>query len=570
MKKIILLMSVLAWSLTVNGQPVVVTIGTGTSSQYSPFDFFGGYARSAALYTAPEIGASGVVTHLGWEVVAADIETCPIRIYLKLTSVGFLSAATWSSITGSATLVYDGIASFPSTGWKTIDISDFVYVNTSGDNLMVLCEANYGGNGAMGYPFFTFSYAPSKHEEWQQYELPPPGNGTPNENRPNIQLTMEALTTPHPPSGLMARGSGTTQVTLEWKKNADGNPVMVAYNTENTFGNPVGSYVAGNAIAGGGTVIYNGGNESFVQNSGLSQGITYYYKAWSVLPPAPAYSIGTTSSAPTLCNVVNAFPYLCDFSSPVFPPVCWSIARKPWVHDPTVSAFSMGSGAVFADFFNTAAGSTFDLILPVVDITGLSAPVLSFDHAYASYSGENDQLQMWVSGDGGTHWALHYTWDGGAGGPLNTGGTSSIFFVPTETQWSSQSLPVPAGTNRILLRGMSAWGNALYLDNIQIGDQQFVWNGSVSGGWGNAINWTPNTVPGSGNNVVIPSGKPFYPVISASGASCRDLLLQPGASMTVNSGCSMTFTGNLTIQTGALFTNNGTIQIQGNLVNQNP
>ena len=42
-----------------------------------------GYERSAAIYTYAEIGAYGFINSLKWYVGTSDLNTCPIKIYLK-------------------------------------------------------------------------------------------------------------------------------------------------------------------------------------------------------------------------------------------------------------------------------------------------------------------------------------------------------------------------------------------------------------------------------------------------------------------------------------------------------
>ncbi|HNY03694.1 MAG TPA: hypothetical protein PKG48_13940, partial [Bacteroidales bacterium] len=445
----------------------VVNIGTGSSSQLYPFNFWGGYARSAAIYTASEIGSSGLITSLGWQRETGDIEICPVKIYLKQTATSTLSAATWSTMISGATLVYNSTATFPASDWQTIDIADFVYNNSNGDNLLVLCEANFGGNGASSSPNFAYSYNPSKHETWQQYDSPPTGSGVPDENRPNLQVSFLPLTTPYPPSGFIAQANGTSQVDLTWKKNAAGNSVMVAFNTSSTFGTPSGSYSAGNTISGGGTVIYNGSGTSY-SHTGLNPATTYYYRAWSVLPPSPTYSTGTNTAATTACTTLASFPDLTNFETSAFPPTCWSLAQKPWTHSGSASANGSGSGSAMADFFDVTGGYSFDLISPVLNLAGLTSPVVSFDHAYATYSGQEDYLELWISTNSGGSYTLATTWLGGSTGPLNTGGEVTSSFIPTSGQWASKSYTLSTSVNRILFRGVSAWGNNLYLDNISI------------------------------------------------------------------------------------------------------
>jgi hypothetical protein len=137
-----------------------VTIGTGTSTQSHPFNAFYGYGRSASVYTYTEIGSYGIITNLGWYVATAQSTSVPLKIYIKETSSTTLSANTWANMISGATLVYDASVSFSSTGWKTIDVADFTY---SSNNLLILCEANYGGTGTSSYPLFRYSTAASKH-----------------------------------------------------------------------------------------------------------------------------------------------------------------------------------------------------------------------------------------------------------------------------------------------------------------------------------------------------------------------------------------------------------------------
>ena len=570
MKILSILLLVISITAKIHSQSTI-TIGTGTDSQNKPFDMWYGYTRSAAIYSAGEMGGSKFITSLGWEVATGDVEISPVKIYLKLIPNATLSQTTWSSIITGATLVYNTTASFPLSGWKTIDIADFVY--TSGQNLLVLCESNYGMNGVQNnMPYFAYSDTQplAQHEGWEYNFSPPTGSGSVDYFRPNIQITSVTLSNPIPPSGFMAQAASTSQVNLNWTINPAGNSVMVAFNTTNTFGTPSGIYVAGNPIAGGGTVIYNGIAGAYGHNTGLNPATTYYYKAWSV-NATPTYSTATSSSATTFCVALSNFPDTTNFELPTFPPVCWSIAQKPWVQNETVSAYGIGAGSAQADFYNLniLAGSVFDMISPTLNLSALSSPVVSFDHAYASYSGELDSLELWASTDNGISFTFLSSWLGGASGPLNTGGTTTDVFIPTSTQWASKSHIIPTGTNKILFRGVSAQGNNLYLDNIVIGEPMVVWNGSVSSNWNNPLNWNPNGVPLLTQDVTIPSGMPFNPIISTMSNFCKNLLVKTGATLTVNVGKELTVLSNVVIQNNATMTNNGMVKIKGNLTNQN-
>ena len=61
---------------------------------------------------------------------------------------------------------------------------------------------------------------------------------------------------------------------------------------------------------------------------------------------------------------------------------------------------------------------------------------------------------------------------GRASGVLNTiGGTGTLGsnLVPTASQWASLAYPVTPGTNKVRFRGISNFGNSVFLDNISVG-----------------------------------------------------------------------------------------------------
>ena len=94
---------------------------------------------------------------------------------------------------------------------------------------------------------------------------------------------------------------------------------------------------------------------------------------------------------------------------------------------------------------------------------------LSFDHAYATYSSENDHLIIYTSTNNGSSWITLITLNGGVSGPLATAPPCGNVFIPTSSQWATKSYALPSGTNKIKFTGVTAYGNNLYLDNIRIG-----------------------------------------------------------------------------------------------------
>jgi len=167
-----------------------ITIGSGTSTQRQPFGMFFGYERSASLYTASEMMYSGLITDMGWYKSSTGTVYCPnVKIYLKMTTDTSLTATTWSSMISGATTVLNGTPTYFSVnGWFVFDTTDFIYSNNQ--NLLVMVETNYGGTGTSTYPQFRYSSSTSKHQYWAADGSAPTGNGTVNDNRPNLIFSM--------------------------------------------------------------------------------------------------------------------------------------------------------------------------------------------------------------------------------------------------------------------------------------------------------------------------------------------------------------------------------------------
>lgn len=233
-----------------------------------------------------------------------------------------------------------------------------------------------------------------------------------------------------------------------------------------------------------------------LQNATIGSGVSYqwYYGPSNTGPWLPLGTASTQSVSQTLatwyyCDVtcgsstgsstpvlvpmaVTAFPQ--DFGGGVVDPNCWSTAALVGVGLPnyaTQSAFGVGTGSVRFNFYNISALDQPTLTSPEF------APVASgtqvyFDVAGTTYTGgEVDQMELEQSNDGGTTWTAVATMDNSASGVLNTAGITSANFAPTSTQWASLAYPLSTGTNRIRFRGVSDFGNNVFLDNISVGVQ---------------------------------------------------------------------------------------------------
>lgn len=160
-----------------------------------------------------------------------------------------------------------------------------------------------------------------------------------------------------------------------------------------------------------------------------------------------------------------------EFEGTAFPPPGWTsqgTGAAVWTRSTDASGYGSGAGCAFADFYSISSGGTFHLITPTIPAT-VAGDSVKFDHAYATYQTENDQLQLSTSTNGGSTWTTLVTLAGGVSGPLVTAPPQTAVFVPNASQWATKSYALPVGTNKVRFTGISAYGNDLYVDNILIG-----------------------------------------------------------------------------------------------------
>lgn len=219
---------------------------------------------------------------------------------------------------------------------------------------------------------------------------------------------------PLPPSDLLANAASTSQIDLSWMLNPDNDPVMLAYNTTNTFGIPSGSYANGAAISGGGTVIYQGSATSF-SHTALSPSTKYYYALWS--RDGTYYSaFPIQNSATTLCGVVT-LPYEQHFAGNDFPQ-CWS--QTSTISDRWTVSYTNNAGGTPNEMHAgwSSGNGVSRLIMPPINTNGVSSLALSFKHFYDDYgTGLNYKIQS--SADGIT-WTDE-VWNNTSGSGDNSG-----------------------------------------------------------------------------------------------------------------------------------------------------
>lgn len=235
---------------------------------------------------------------------------------------------------------------------------------------------------------FTDATTPHSHSWAGANTNYPLLNITENNTTKEISFCFISCASPDDPTNFTATAASSSQINLSWGHNASNSNVMVAFNTSSTFGTPVAgtSYSAGNAIAGGGTVIYNGANLAY-NHTALLPNTTYYYKAWSVLTGV-TYSTGVVSNATTLCGV-STLPLTENFTAATMPS-CWTtqFSGTGAVNSWSVSNTANAGGAAYemvSTYQSVSSGITRLVTVPI-NTTGMTSLTLSFKHMLDAYS----------------------------------------------------------------------------------------------------------------------------------------------------------------------------------------
>ncbi|MGG5508243.1 MULTISPECIES: fibronectin type III domain-containing protein [unclassified Myroides] len=190
MKKITMLFLLLFGAWLSYGQEV--TIGTGTETERRPLSSHYGYSRSAALYTATEIGETGFINKLAWDIGAIKGQR-PVKIYLKEVQSTAITIDVWETFTEGATLVFDGAFTPSVIGFNTINFDASFNYTGGTNNLLVLVETNFGGGGnSDGYDglMIKASTETNMHFGVERDNSLPEANLTAISTRPNLKITF--------------------------------------------------------------------------------------------------------------------------------------------------------------------------------------------------------------------------------------------------------------------------------------------------------------------------------------------------------------------------------------------
>jgi len=158
-----------------------------------------------------------------------------------------------------------------------------------------------------------------------------------------------------------------------------------------------------------------------------------------------------------------------DFSSVTFPPSDFLLEYTGTLYwsRQAPSAYAIGTGSTEFNSWSASSGTTQSMVTHKFLPVGANT-YLTFDEAYAPWSSNIDSLIIEVSSNGGTTYSnLVRLWGGPAGGPLVSTSTGfAELTAPTGGQWRPKIYALPAGTDKIRFKGVSGFGNNIWVDNI--------------------------------------------------------------------------------------------------------
>gem|GEM_PF-1959192 len=132
-----------------------------------------------------------------------------------------------------------------------------------------------------------------------------------------------------PPSALSATALSYDQIDVTMGLNSVNQPVMLVYNTVNTFGTPTEgvNYAPGNMLNGGGTVLFVGTDVTNpYHHTGLNQNTTYYYRLYTATgDPDYKFSDPLSASAKTMYSVYPPTNFVATGSSSSQIDLTWTL-----------------------------------------------------------------------------------------------------------------------------------------------------------------------------------------------------------------------------------------------------
>ncbi len=202
----------------------------------------------------------------------------------------------------------------------------------------------------------------------------------------------------------------------------------------------------------------------------------YTIKVFSALASDIHAGNDTVTYILTVQQPITAFPVFEDFTNPLK----WTYSGSAmWdIVAATNPAGSNNDNTARARFYINLPGKVFYLQSPLLNFSGIAKPMVDFYVAYRRLQNEDDKLEAVVSLDGGVTFQPAPLYSKSYTTGLSTVGYDplQVEFSPSSAgDWRHEAVDLSAYANQpnilIALKATSAFGNDLYIDDINIINQ---------------------------------------------------------------------------------------------------
>ncbi len=268
---------------------------------------------------------------------------------------------------------------------------------------------------------------------------------------------------------------------LGYFNRSSGIPVYLKINN----GAPIGPINTSGAMAVGGdttSVLFAGANALNFTVAG-----NYTVRIYSALSNDQLRTNDTLTLTITAINSVSSLPYRLA-KNIMGSWVAINNSSLLWKQGSANKANSMFTDSLlYMDNYNVTQNSAL-LVSPVFNFSAATKPTLNFYVACAPYSssGYDDTLQVLVSTNNGLTFTTVYTKSNQLSVlPLGTLSAQSFQFVPSSAiDWRHESVNLSAFANSasviIAFRGISKWGNSVYLADIIVSNPDSISSKTIS------------------------------------------------------------------------------------------
>ncbi|MDD4372241.1 MAG: choice-of-anchor J domain-containing protein, partial [Anaerostipes sp.] len=252
-------------------------------------------------------------------------------------------------------------------------------------------------------------------------------------------ITIEQSTCARP-NGLVAANLTTNSADITWNGSAD-------------------SYILTYRASNDTTDTYMSQIGTAASLSNLLPGTSYYVWVKSICgTDTTINSVSLSFRTPCDDNAITTFPYNEGFESGLS---CWTqdytVGTIDWTNPDYYNSTSTPAhgGQKLAYFYdNSFSGYTTKLVSPLLDISGLATPYVSFWHLQKAWGSDQDELKVFYRASSDSSW------------------TQLFHFTSNITAWQldSVALPSASSTYQIAFEGIQNYGYGVGLDDITVYD----------------------------------------------------------------------------------------------------